>query len=153
VIARRDTDAGASAEFDAVIDTYHRAAQAFARGDPAPMKSLWSWRGDVTLANPLGPPRRGWSDVEETMDAAAALLRDAERVDHERISKYVTEDLAFVLEIERIPGLKLGGSDEIKSTSLRVTTVFRREEGRWRIMHRHADPITSPRPPESMVQT
>jgi ketosteroid isomerase-like protein len=115
------------------------------------MKSLWSRRGDVTLANPLGPPRRGSSDVEETMEAAA-LLRDAERVDHERISRYVTEDLAFVVEIERIPALRLGRSDEIKSTSLRVTTVFRREEGTRRIMHRHADRITSPRPPESMVQ-
>jgi ketosteroid isomerase-like protein len=152
VTARRGSDGGVSAEFDAVLDAYHRAGHAFGRGDPAPMKSLWSRRDDVTLANPLGPPRRGWSDVEETMDRVAPLLRDAERLDCERISKYVTDDLAFVVEIERLPGLKIGGSDEATPTSLRVTTVFRREDGSWRIMHRHADPITSPRPPASMAQ-
>jgi hypothetical protein len=32
-----------------------------------------------------------------------------------------------------------------------VTTIFRREDGAWRIVHRHADPITSPRTPESIV--
>jgi ketosteroid isomerase-like protein len=152
VTAHPDTDAAGSTEFDAVLDAYHRALHAFARGDPAPMKSLWSRRGDVTLANPLGPPRRGWSAVEETMDRVAGLLRGAERLDYERMSKYVTDELAFVVEIERLPGLKIGGSDEITPTSLRVTTIFRREDGGWRIMHRHADPITRPRPPESMVQ-
>ena len=45
-----------------------------------------------------------------------------------------------------------GGSDEIAPVSLRVTTVFRREDGEWRIVHRHADPITSPRSLESLLQ-
>lgn len=37
--------------------------------------------------------------------------------------------------------------------SVRVTTVFRREDGVWKVAHRHADPITAPRPPESVIQT
>jgi ketosteroid isomerase-like protein len=41
--------------------------------------------------------------------------------------------------------LKLGGADELSPVSLRVTTIFRREDDGWRIVHRHADPITSPR--------
>ena len=71
--------------------------------------------------------------------------------DEERISDYATADLAYILEIER-GRMKVGVADEMAPVSLRVTTIFRREDGEWRIVHRHADPITSPRPPESIAE-
>ncbi len=77
--------------------------------------------------------------------------RDGEPVEFERISEYATEDLGFVLWIEHTR-LKLSGSEELTPTSLRVTTVFRREDDGWRILHRHADPITTSRPIESIAQ-
>jgi hypothetical protein len=60
---------------DAVVEESHRALDAFFKGDPNPMKPLLSHRDDVTLANPFGPPRRGWAEVEETMERAAANYR------------------------------------------------------------------------------
>ena len=68
----------------------------------------------------------------------------------ERISGYATPALAYIVEIERYHG-KVGTS-EAAPNALRVTIVFRREDGEWRIVHRHADPITGPRPPESILQ-
>jgi hypothetical protein len=35
--------------------------------------------------------------------------------------------------------------------AVRVTSVFRFERGAWKLVHRHADPITTPRPAESVV--
>jgi ketosteroid isomerase-like protein len=50
------------------------------------------------------------------------------------------------------PRSKLGGREEVTPFSLRVTMVFRPEDGTWKVVHRHADPITSPRAPESLIR-
>jgi ketosteroid isomerase-like protein len=57
-----------------------------------------------------------------------------------------------VVWIER-PKAKVGGSEEITPFALRVTMVFRPEaDGEWKIVHRHADPITTAQPAESVIQ-
>jgi len=35
---------------------------------------------------------------------------------------------------------------------LRVTTILRPEDGEWKIVHRHADAITTPQPVESLLK-
>ena len=124
-----------------VVEESHRALDAFFKGDANPVKPLFSHRDDVTLANPFGPPRRGWAEVEETMELAAANYARRWRGRFEQVSKYVTPDLAYIVEIEHYEA-KVGGSDEVTPVSLRCTTIFRREDDGWRIVHRHADPIT-----------
>jgi ketosteroid isomerase-like protein len=140
-----------ASELAQVMEQDHRALDAFAKGDPEPKKKLFSRREDVTLANPLGPPARGWKEVGKTLERAASQLREGEAIGFERISDYATADLAYIVEIERYRA-KVGGADDVEPISLRVTTIFRREDDGWKIVHRHADPITSPRPAESVVQ-
>ena len=70
----------------------------------------------------------------------------------ERVSAFATVDLAYTVEIERYSGVKLGGADDRVDHALRVTTIFRREPDGWKIAHRHADPITTARGPESLVE-
>jgi ketosteroid isomerase-like protein len=141
----------ARSEFAAFLEQYHRGVAAFVRGDPELQKTQWSRRDDVTLANPLGPPVRGWDQVEAALDRAAAQLRTHPSAVRgvEPISQVVTADLAYTVEIER-DRMQLG-SGEQASVALRVTTVFRREAGVWRIVHRHADTVTTPRSIESLV--
>ena len=137
------------ADLAEVVDRYHASQRAFVRGDSEPTKELWSRRDDVTLANPLGPPGRGWNAVEKIIDHAASAVRDGV-CESETISGYAGADLAYIVELERWR-MKLGNAKEMASGSLRVTTIFRREDGEWKVVHRHADPITSARPLESIV--
>lgn len=141
----------AASDFDLVIEQYHRALDEIVKGNAKPNKELFSHRDDVTLANPLGPPVRGWEQVEAAMDRAASFLRDGEQVGFERIVTVVTPDLAFIVEIEQTRA-RVAGSEEIVPVPLRSTTIFRPEDGTWKIVHRHADPITTSRPPESIIQ-
>jgi hypothetical protein len=46
-------------DLDQVLERWHPASDEFLKGDPEPVKKLWSHREDVTLANPYGPPVRG----------------------------------------------------------------------------------------------
>ncbi len=134
-----------------VIEQYHQSVGAFLKGDLEPQKRLWSRRDDVTLANPLGPPARGWHQVEDALHRAASQIRGGEVLGSERISEVTTAELAYIVEIER-DRVKVGDADEFASSSLRVTSIFRREDGEWRLVHRHADPITAPRPIESVLE-
>ncbi len=134
-----------------LIEQFHLASDEFLKGNPEPTKKLFSHREDVTLANPFGPPVHGWEHVAETIDHASSLCRDGELVGSEIVAKYVTPELAYVVEIER-PKAKIGGSEDVTPFALRVTMIFRPEDGTWKIVHRHADPITTPRPAESVIQ-
>ena len=66
--------------------------------------------------------------------------------------KYATPDLGYIVEIERFRA-KLGSSEEAGDVALRTTSILRREDGDWKVGHRHADPITAERPPESVKQS
>jgi hypothetical protein len=54
----------------------------------------------VTLANPFGPPARGWSEVSATLDRAATNYREGEVVGFENVSTVITPELAYTVEIE-----------------------------------------------------
>jgi ketosteroid isomerase-like protein len=137
---------------DLPLDEYHRAGLEITNGNPEIYKQLYSRRGDVTLANPFGPPALGWSEVSTTLDRAAAKYRDGEVVGFENVSTVITPDLAYTVEIESYRA-RVGGAELMSPVAVRVTTIFRREEGAWKVVHRHADPITGKRPAESVIQT
>src|SRR5215217_713807 len=138
-------------EVDKLIEQFHLASDEFLKGNPEPVNKLWSRRDDVTLANPFGPPVRGWDEVAKVTEHAASQVRDGQLVSVEIVAKHVTSELAYVVEIER-PKAKVGGSKDITPFALRVTMIFRPEDGGWKIVHRHADPIITPQPAESVIQ-
>jgi ketosteroid isomerase-like protein len=138
-------------DVDRLIERYHLALGEFVKGNPEPVKKLFSRKDDVTLANPLGPPARGGDEVAKTIEHAASTIRDGEITGFEIVSKLVTPELAYVLEIERQEA-KVGGREEVTPFALRVTMIFRPEEGTWKVVHRHADPITTPQSAESVIQ-
>jgi ketosteroid isomerase-like protein len=91
------------------LEEYHRAGHEITNGNPDVYKTLYSRRDDVTLANPFGPPARGWSEVSATLDRAAENYRDGEVIGFENISTVIAPDLAYAVEIERYRARVGGG--------------------------------------------
>jgi ketosteroid isomerase-like protein len=134
------------------VEQDHRATEALMRGDPAPKKRIFSRREDVTLANPVSPPVRGWNHVAETLDGVASQLRDGEPIGFDRVSEFASGDMGYIVEIERTR-TRIGDADDLASFALRVTTVYRREQGGWKIAHRHADAFPGPRLLAALAQS
>ena len=87
-------------DFDSAVESYQQALDAFLKGDAGPVSEHFSRRDDVTLANPLGPPRVGRADVETAIGQASANFEDG-YMRFEEISRYATDDLGYVVWIER----------------------------------------------------
>jgi ketosteroid isomerase-like protein len=93
----------------------------------------------------------GWEQVAKTQEHAASAQRDGEVTSIEIVEKSVTPELAYVVQIERARA-KIGGREDITPFALRVTMIFRPEDGTWKVVHRHADPITTAQGAESLIQ-
>jgi ketosteroid isomerase-like protein len=138
-------------DVDELIEQYHQVQREFLRGNPEPVKDLFSRREDVTLANPYGPPVRGFDEVAKTIEHSASLRRDGTFLGWQIVAKYVSAELAYVVQIEWAEA-KIGAREDISPIAVRATMIFRSEDGEWRIVHRHADPITTSQPAESVIQ-
>ena len=137
-------------ELDEFVRTCEEAWQVFVTGDAGPAMPLFSRRDDVTLANPWGPAVTGWVDVSRTLEAAAGHFRGGRLSAFDVLTKFVAPDLACFHEIERGEA-RIGGRSELESFALRVTSIYRREDGDWRIVLRHADPLVGVRAVEKTL--
>ena len=135
---------------DAMVERCHAALGEIVRGNAEPWADLFSRESAVSLGNPFGPFVVGFEDVMSAARGAADRYSDGELVGFDRITTHEAADLACVVEVERFRA-RVGGSPDLSPVSLRVTSLFRSERGDWKLVHRHADPITTQRPAESVV--
>jgi ketosteroid isomerase-like protein len=135
---------------DEVIDASHQALAAIIQGDVEPFMALYSDADDITIGNPFGPFAIGHEATRVAGARAAGNYTGGEITAFDRIATHETDALACVVEVERF-SVRLAGAGELTPVALRVTSVFRHEASGWRLVHRHADPITGVRPAQSVA--
>ena len=118
------------------------AEQALHNGDPGPRLAMWSTRDPVTV---LGAVRTasGWDEVRQLFRWLGSGFSDCTSYRFELVAAGVSGDLAYTVGYEHITVSMDGGP--VAPVTLRVTHLYRREDGEWKIVHRHADaPPTGP---------
>lgn len=125
----------------ALVERTAEAASVFIRGDIRGYIDLLPHAEDYTLLPPYGEVRHGFDHSDASLDATARWFQGGEAV-LEVVRTDRSGDLAVIVAIERQHGV-IGGLPE-QDWSLRVTLVFRREDGEWKLAHRHADPLVHP---------
>ncbi len=136
-------------DLDGAIKENHRALDEFVKGNPEPVQKLYSRRQDVALANPFGTVVHGHEAVISALARAASQFRDGSLAGFENLAKYEAGDLACIVEVERYVA-KFAGREKAQPLALRATSIFRREDGVWRLILRHADPRVELQPLESV---
>ena len=131
----------ASLEFDQLVEHYHLVVNEFATGNPKLVIALLSHRGDVSLAGGFGGFTHGHDQVAKAIEFAATQFKEG-KVNFDNLAKVVTQELGYIVEIERYKS-KLGGSEDVTLDVLRVTSIFRREDGVWKLVHRHGGPTSA----------
>ncbi|MEV0288092.1 nuclear transport factor 2 family protein [Kribbella sp. NPDC050820] len=136
-----------SQSFETFLREYERANTAFVNGDVSLWLPLVSRSEQTSIFGGFGGLEVGWSQVGPRYEWAAAQFRpSAARVEFEYLEKHVSTDTAYYVAIERCTVEYVHRPEPIPHV-LRATMVFRREDGDWKIAHRHADPLGPASPP------
>jgi ketosteroid isomerase-like protein len=127
-------------DFQQIVKQLETAGHHYHAGDPAPFKALWSHANDVTLLGAVGAYAKGWEQVGPRLDRVAVHFREGRGWSIEPLAMGMSGDLTYTVHIERSE-VRVAGRDEFSPVALRVTQIYRHEEGTWKIIHRHADAI------------
>jgi ketosteroid isomerase-like protein len=139
------------ATFENTVDDVGQALDAFVAGDPAAYKSRWAARDDVTIFGAWGAYEVGWEEVGPRLDWAGARFAEGGGTHQEILAAGSSGDLGYTVSLERGEA-RVAGRDEPAPMLLRVTHLYRRVDGEWRIVHRHADAIVDKIAADAVLQ-
>ena len=122
-------------EVRAASEQFYAALNSMLNGDTGPLAGIWSHDEDVTTMHPIGGREVGWESVGDTWDQVAKLVSDGEVTLNDQLIS-AAGDMAYEVGVE-IGQARFG--DKSVSFDHRVTNVYRREAGEWKIIHHHTD--------------
>jgi ketosteroid isomerase-like protein len=113
--------------------------------------ALWTRENPVTLFGAAGPNKSGWDEVSQTFRWVASSFSNCTDYTFDLVAAGVSGDLAYTVGYERST-VSIHGRPP-RSNILRVTHVYRREDGEWKIVHRHGDHTPVDESPRSTTIT
>ncbi|MDQ4144173.1 MAG: nuclear transport factor 2 family protein [Actinomycetota bacterium] len=122
---------------DQVLPALLEADTTFHNGDVAPRMAIWTRNEPVTVFGAV-MTKTGWREIEPAFERLASRFSNCSSFEYEVIAAGASGDLAYIAGIEHTTA-SVGGAPS-QAYELRVTTIFRRENGGWKVVHRHADP-------------
>ncbi|WP_410613640.1 YybH family protein [Amycolatopsis sp. lyj-109] len=133
-----------------VLPRQTAAERAMHNGDAGPRGELWSHADPVSLFGAWLPIRTGWADVGAAFERVAAQFSDSLGYRFEVVAAGASGDLAYTIGFEHNT-VSVNGTPT--TYTLRATHVYRREDGGWKIVHRHGDrPPDEPGPEETSAE-
>ncbi len=106
-------------------------------GDVAPRRAIWSRNDPVTVLG-AWKSATGQREVSDLFGQIEATFSNCTSYSFEIIAADVIGDMAYTAGYEHTQASING---EPRTYSLRATQVYRREDGEWKVAHRHADTV------------
>jgi ketosteroid isomerase-like protein len=138
------------ASVGAAIARLQAAMAKVANGDVSAIKALYSHSDDATSFYGWGGYERGWQAVSQRWDWAGAQFKGG-TVRYQNVSTVITTEMFYVTDIETFENQRVADTAEITGWSNRVTHIFRKEAGEWRLLHRHGNRLESQYQPSTRL--
>lgn len=119
----------------AASEKFYAALNRMLNGDAGPLSQVWSHDPNVTTMHPIGGREIGWDEVGRSWEQVAELATKGEVALADQFIQ-VAGDVAYELGVER-GQFSLGGEEV--AIEARVTNIYRRDSGDWKVVHHHAD--------------
>jgi len=133
-------------DFTEFLSRVDKAQVQLQQGAPELYKALWSQRDDITLAGGFGGRiEQGWTEVSKRLDWAGSNFVNG-RNEIQRLAFSASGDVGYLVQTEHVVFKTPDALDAERN--YRVTMLFRKENGDWRIIHRHADAQTAKQAPK-----
>lgn len=132
------TDAELETSVKAAIARLRAAMAKVANGDVSAIKSLYSDTADATSFYGWGGYEKGGEAVSRRWNWAGTQFKGGS-VRYENVSTVVTPEMFYLTEIETYENQRVAGVEGLTGWTNRVTHIFRREAGAWRLLHRHGN--------------
>lgn len=120
-----------------VIRHQEEAEAALVIGDAGPRTELWSHRDPVSLFAAVGPSVVGSEQVHALLPQVAARLANGSDVQFEVVAHEVLGDIGWIAGFSRF-NVSIDG-EPVRQYVLRLTQIYRREDGKWRMTHEHSN--------------
>ena len=120
-----------------VLERQDAATAAMLNGDPRSYIDSWAVSDDITVFGAWGPIEKGYKRVTDTFRWVGSRFTGADAVDVEHTVIASNGDLAYTAGFERSHVSVDGGP--LRDMAIRVTHIYRRIDGDWKLVHRHAD--------------
>ena len=132
----RDECASETTAFlDATMSRHDAAAAAMHNGDPTLWLEMWTRNDPATVFGALGVSPLGTEAVDRNFREVARRFANGSDFRFEVIAAGVSGDLAYNVGYETsLVSLDAG---PVGPSRIRVTHVYRREDGEWKMVHRH----------------
>jgi ketosteroid isomerase-like protein len=112
------------------------ALAAMGSGQPVPYIDCWAASDDATLFGAWGPIEKGYERLARTFRWVGGRFKRGALVPEDVVA-FESGDLAYTVGFER--GEVAVDDRNVSPMVIRVTHIYRRIEGRWHLIHRHAD--------------
>ena len=116
------------------------AETALHNGDSGPRAAMWSRAEPLTLFG-AAISARGWAEIGPVFATLGQQFSTCLSYQNEIVAAEARGDLAYTVALEHTTA-SINGAEPAPYV-LRATTIFRREEGEWKVVHRHGDPLAA----------
>jgi ketosteroid isomerase-like protein len=123
------------------------ASAAWVSGDFKPLSGLLAKKGDATFFGPMGGSLSGAKKIAACYESDATRFSAGSTNRIEVLHTGSDGDLGYAV-FHQVAKAKPAGESKKVPMALRVTEIFRRYDGGWKLIHRHADMLVKPQSPK-----